>query len=345
MNPADAEGSKMKRLPRTIVAAVLAALAGACAPHVQTSGPPVGAPELRGDFIRTADGVQLPLRAWLPQGKVRAVILGVHGLNDYNNSFAMPAETWRKAGIATYAYDQRGFGDTPQRGLWPGTDRLVADFVAAATLMRARHPGVPLYASGTSMGGAVVLAAMARPDAPPLDGIILEAPAVWSRSTMPFVFPPGMWVLAHTVPGYRWHLTDLQKTFTDNPDVVRGLASDPKVLQDLRFDSLYGLFDLMDKAYAAAPHVRVPVLLLHGDKDALIPRSPIEDVARALPANLKRFAVYERGWHILYRDLQAEIVHRDVAAWVANRAAPLPSGADQNAGARKIASRLTAHAQ
>jgi alpha-beta hydrolase superfamily lysophospholipase len=327
-------------LQRFLAGAVLLS-AGACAPQVQTAGPPVAAPELRGDAIRTADGIVLPLRAWLPQGKIRAVVLGVHGLNDYGNSFAMPAQTWRKAGIATYAYDQRGFGDTPQRGIWPGTDRLVADFIAAAALMRARHPRVPLYASGTSMGGGVVLAAMARPDAPSLDGIILEAPAVWSRVTMPAVYPPGMWLLAHTVPAYRWHLGEIQKKLTDNQAVVQGLARDPKVLQDLRFDALYGLFDLMDTAYAAAPRMRVPVLLLHGDHDEFVPRSPILDVARALPQSLKRFAVYERGWHILYRDLQAEIVHRDVAAWIADRNAPLPSGADLSKGARVIAARAT----
>ena len=332
----------MKRDLRIVFAGAVLALAGACAPQVQMSGTTtLVPPELRGNSIRTADGAVLPLRAWLPKGKIRAVILGVHGLNDHSNSFALPAETWRADGIATYAYDQRGFGDTPQRGIWPGTGRLIADFGAAAALIRARHPGVPIYASGTSMGGGVVLAAMARPDAPRLDGIVLEAPAVWSRSTMPFIYPPGMWVLAHTVPGFRWHLGEIQKTFTDNPDVVRGLAGDPKVLQDVRMDALYGLFDLMDTAYAAPPHVRVPVLLLHGDKDVLIPRKPIADVARALPAGLKRFAVYERGWHILYRDLEREKVHRDVAAWIRTRAAPLPSGADASEAARVVAGRGT----
>lgn len=156
---------------------------------------------------------------------------------------------------------------------------------------------------------------------------------------MPFIFAPGMWALAHTLPGVRWPLGEIQKSLTDNQDVVRGLARDPKVLQDVRFDMLYGLFDLMDKAYAAPPRVRVPVLLLHGDHDEFIPRRPIEDVARALPRGLKRFAVYERGWHILYRDLQAETVHRDVAAWVKTRASPLPSGADMGKAVRVIAVR------
>src|SRR5690606_20908651 len=140
-------------------------------------------------------------------------------------------------------------------------------------------------------------------------------------------------------PGFRWGLSEIQKTFTDNQEVVRGLQRDPLVQQDIRMDMLYGLFHLMDTAYAAPPNVKVPVLLLHGDKDALIPRKPIEDVARALPPDRTRFAIYPNGWHILFRDRQAETVHRDVAAWIRSRAAPLPSGADAGNGGRVVAGR------
>src|SRR5262249_47536372 len=48
-------------------------------------------------------------------GEVRAVILALHGFNDYSHAFAMPGPLWAEQGIATYAYDQRGFGGTPMR--------------------------------------------------------------------------------------------------------------------------------------------------------------------------------------------------------------------------------------
>lgn len=335
----------MIRATRILLAGASLALAGACAPELQFAGTVRVAPELRGDFIQTADGTLLPLQSWLPAGKPKAVILGLHGMNDYAKSFAIPAEHWRKEGIATYAYDQRGFGNTPQRGVWPGTDRLISDFATAAALVRARHPGVPLYASGTSMGGGVVLAAMARPDASQLDGIILEAPAVWSRATMPPYYTATLWLAAHSVP--RLHLSGrgLERIVTDNKVVLRDLARDPLVLKGARVDALWGVVDLMDQAFAAAPHVKVPVLLLYGEKDQIIPREPIEAVARRLPPGLKRVAVYARGYHLLYRDLQAETVHRDVNAWIANRSAPLPSGADASNGARLIAGQPSVNGQ
>jgi hypothetical protein len=39
-------------------------------------------------------------------------------------------------------------------------------------------------------------------------------------------------------------------------------------------------------------------------------------------------AVYLEGWHMLLRDLQAEVVIDDVAHWIENPDTPLPSGAD-----------------
>ena len=50
----------------------------------------------------------------------------------------------------------------------------LSDAVAAA---RARYPGAPVYALGESMGGAVVLTALASANPPAVDGVILVAPA------------------------------------------------------------------------------------------------------------------------------------------------------------------------
>ena len=133
------------------------------------------------------------------------MILALHGFNDYSNAFTEPAEAWAKDGIATYAYDQRGFGEAPERGRWPGQRQLADDLATASRLLRAHHPGVPLYLLGESMGGAVVIAAVTgaagtpRPDA---DGIILIAPAVWGRDTMNVFERAALWTGDRAVPGH-----------------------------------------------------------------------------------------------------------------------------------------------
>src|SRR5262249_56659173 len=103
-----------------------------------------------------ADGTPLPLVEWpAADGKEpKAVILGLHGFGDYRNAFEKPAKVWAKAGIVTYAYDQRGFGKSPTRGRWPGTETLVDDAKAVARPLHARYPPVPRYVAGGGMCGA-----------------------------------------------------------------------------------------------------------------------------------------------------------------------------------------------
>src|SRR5712691_4135935 len=102
------------------------------------------------EFI-TDDGTRLPLRRWLPRDGVKAVILALHGFGDYSHAFEMPARVWTSRGIATYAFDQRGFGAAPGHGLWAGAGQLAGDAVAASRILRRIHPGCPLYLLGESM--------------------------------------------------------------------------------------------------------------------------------------------------------------------------------------------------
>jgi alpha-beta hydrolase superfamily lysophospholipase len=305
-----------------------AALAG-CAPSRQSIGPRSAPPRLADGHLITGDGVRLPYRVWLPQGKAKAVILAVHGMNEHSRAFAMPAASWRAAGMATYAYDQRGFGGAPQRGIWPGRGVMVEDLKVMARLVRARHPGTPLYLLGVSMGGGVVLAALGGPDPPAAAGAILVAPAVWGRETMPVLYPPVLWLAAHIAPWIEVTSDDISRVPSDNTEMLRQLGRDPRVIKATRVDAVYGVVGLMDWALEAAAKVRLPVLLLYGEKDRIIPRKPTLAVLQRLPEAGRRVALYREGWHMLLRDLQRAVVHRDVAAWIADRSAPLPSGADR----------------
>ena len=188
-------------------ARLLAAVAGAlmmllaCAPVQVPAGPPAASPVLADDALVVADGLRLPLRAWLPEsGPPDAVIVALHGFNDYSNFFDGLGRFLAGRGVASYAYDQRGFGAAPHRGLWPGTEALTGDLRAAVAAVRNRHPGTPIYLYGESMGGAVVMVAMAEAQPPDVDGVILEAPAVWGRSSMPWYQTTVLWMAVHTFP-------------------------------------------------------------------------------------------------------------------------------------------------
>jgi alpha-beta hydrolase superfamily lysophospholipase len=285
----------------------------------------------------TADGRVLPLRKWLPEGEARGVILALHGFNDYSNSFEGPGEAWAKQGIAIYAYDQRGFGAAPERGFWPGRAVLAADAASAAQVLRRRYPRVPLYLLGESMGGAVAVVAMTRESATPVpdvDGIILTAPAVWGRATMDLAPRLALWAGVRLMPGLTLTGRGLEIKPSDNVAMLRALSRDPLVIKATRVDTIYGLVELMDAAFDSAPRLDVPLLVMYGAKDEIVPKTPIQRFVGSLPPESRRrarLAWYKDGYHMLLRDLEGAVVIADVASWVLTPAAPLPSGADRAA--------------
>lgn len=296
----------------------------------------VGAtPHLADSRFIAADGAALPLRSWLPAGEPRAVILALHGFNDYSNAFAMPAPAWAAAGIATFAYDQRGFGAAPHRGRWPGAAVLASDAIAAARLLRARYPDVPLYLLGESMGSAVAILAMTASARMPVDGLLLVAPAVWGRQTMNFWQRAGVW-FAGLVPGIHVSARDLpvKVRASDNIAMLRAFSADPLVIKDTRAEAVVGLVDLMGAALDAASRIEIPTLVLYGAHDEIVPRLPVARMVANLPLEARarqKVALYPNGWHMLLRDLDGARPARDIAAWVLDRTASLPSGADRDA--------------
>src|SRR5262249_46541681 len=150
---------------RAAIAAGLIAFSAACAPALAPHGVANETPAIERDAFVTRDGLRLPMRQW-DADHPRAVIVALHGMSDYSEAFDLPGPWWAAHGITTYAYDQRGFGLSPNRGLWAGGDLMRQDLYDAVEAARAKHPGIPVYALGESMGGSVVLSALAS-DRPP----------------------------------------------------------------------------------------------------------------------------------------------------------------------------------
>lgn len=307
---------------------MLAGALSACAPVTIPEGPRAHEPVLAADKYVTADGTVLPLSVWqAAKGPPKAIILGLHGFGDYRDAFADPGPIWSAAGFTTYAYDQRGFGASPTRGRWAGTDTLVDDAKDVARLLRHKYPGVPLYIAGESMGGAVTLVAADR--GVEADGVILLAPALRSRDTLGPLASAGLWMFGHLMPWLPAGPTSIDFEPTDNPKALEKLRKDPMMLRQPRVDMGYGLVDLMDDARAATERLHMPYIMLHGMGDKIVPEGPVTSAIKVMPRrDDSKLAFYKKGHHLLLRDKEGPLVAADIVAWIDNHQAELPSGAD-----------------
>jgi acylglycerol lipase len=305
---------------------------------VQQAGQPVlgfGGPKLEPDALVAADGVRLPMQVWRATDasgapvKPWAVIVGLHGMNDYAQGFHLPGEYWAAQGVTTYAYDQRGFGRAPDRGVWGGQSLMEEDLRTAVALVRAHHPDTPVAVVGESMGGAVAICAFASDRPPAADRLILASPAVWGWRDQGPPASVALWLTAHTVPAYRMEAPEwlAKKIFaSDNMDELRRMGLDDRMIFATRVDAIYGLVRLMQQAQLRIGEVRAPTLFQYGAHDEIIPKSAAFRAARRLGAN-ERSAYYSDGWHLLLRDLHRQLVLDDALGFIRDPRAALPSGA------------------
>ncbi|MCW9033263.1 MAG: lysophospholipase [Rhodospirillales bacterium] len=291
----------------------------ACSPHYIIPGPSTQAPRLEANLFVASDGERLPFRSWRTEKPLKAVVLALHGFNDYGAFIAKPAQYFNDRGISVYAYDQRGFGAGPHPGIWSSIQGMGRDLTEVSKLLRQRHPGVPLFLLGESMGGAVIMTAVTSAQPPNRDGIILSAPAVWGRSTMPHYQRFVLWLAVHTFPEVTLTGRGLNITPSDNVEMLKALGRDPYVIKGTRIDAMNGLTNLMDAALEASKKISGPMLILYGDKDEIIKKEPTKAMLENLPQirhNKTMIRTYENGYHMLLRDLQAKIVLKDISEWV-----------------------------
>jgi alpha-beta hydrolase superfamily lysophospholipase len=315
---------------RAFLASTLAL--SACAPMRQFAGSPgdgFSGPRLLSGAMVSFDGARLPLKVWAAPGEPWAVIVGLHGMNDYSNTFHLVGPWWAERGVTTYAYDQRGFGEAPHRGVWAGADLMVEDLRTATALVRARHPHSLIAVAGVSMGGSVAIEAFASERPPEAHRLVLLAPGVWGWSTQPLAYKTLLWLTAHTLRGSvveppSFVLKHIKPT--DNLEELRRMGRDPNMIWGTRPDAIYGLVDMMEKASDDLSRLVVPTIYMSGAHDQIITRKPTFRAAENLPGGA-RSAWYADGWHLLLTDRQRERVAADVLAFLHDPAAPLPSGA------------------
>ncbi|MHA7872084.1 MAG: alpha/beta fold hydrolase [Hyphococcus sp.] len=282
---------------------------------------PVGTapPVMAGNVVQSLDGALLGLQRW-KAAETKAVIIAVHGMNDYARGFEFAGEWWAAhAGITTYAYDQRGFGRSPAFGYWLGAETMAADLRSVVAAARAAHPDLPVFVLGHSMGAAVVMtaAADAKLDA---DGLILAAPGVWGGGALPVPYRATLNIAASLAPGKTLTGERAQRRATNNIEVLREMFRDPLVIKETRLDAVLGVVRLMGAAYENAESVNGDVLYLIGDKDEIIPKKAMIRAAGRLQGDVT-VRIYPEGWHLLFRDRQRETVMRDVARWIDDRLA------------------------
>ncbi len=275
------------------------------------------APTLTEDAFIASDGARLGLTVWRAEDPV-AIIAAVHGMNDYAGAFSLAAPEWAARGITTYAYDQRGFGRSPDQGRWPGAPTLKQDLRSFVAALRRDHPSTPLFVIGHSMGAAVVMAAH-RDAALDADGVILAAPGVWGGAQMPLFYRTTLNLAASVAPGKKLTGESAGRQASDNIPFLRAMFEDPNVVKETRLDAVLGVVRMMGEGWDASDEIAGDFLVVYGARDDIIPVKKMKKAAARLSGEIDA-REYPEGWHLILADEGRAAPVSDIADWIGARA-------------------------
>ena len=260
-------------------------------------------------------------QAWTVEDPVGAVVL-VHGVHEHGGRYRHVAEALAAAGYAVHAVDHPGHGRSPGRRGNIGSMAAVVDGVAELVrLAGQQHPGVPLFVYGHSLGGLIALQYLTgTPDAR-VAGAVISAAAL-DTSAANAVQRTVAPLLSRVLP-------DLGVLRLD----VAAVSRDPEVVRDYRTDPLNRTgkmvartgAELMTTALAMPrrlPSLTMPLLVLHGTADRLVPPAASEVVRTHAGSADLTVRVYEGLFHEPHNEPERDDVLADVVAWLdAHRAA------------------------
>jgi alpha-beta hydrolase superfamily lysophospholipase len=305
---------------------LLLTLVISCAPPVLEARPPEpSAPS--NDAVRHeerfATGVhetKLYEQSWRPAATPRATLVIHHGLKSHSAHYAELAHRLVALGFAVHAYDMRGHGRSAgRRASLDDFEDLVTDLSAFVERVRIREEGRPLFVMGHSVGGVVVtLYTVER--RPAIAGLLVLAPALRvDRMPIEAAFTPLTATLAPNLP-----VVDVpDEWFSRSPEVVAEMARDPLVHHPAGpARTAGGLLAALEKIWAGAHEIDVPLLALHGTADrATDPRGSVELVDRVRTRD-RTLLLYRGLYHDLVREPERDQVMRDIEQWLETRAAP-----------------------
>lgn len=257
-------------------------------------------------------------RAWLPDRSPLAAVVIAHGVAEHSGRYAHVGARLAESGYAAYALDHRGHGRSGGvRAMLDRMDNVVVDLRAFIALVRERHDGLPVFLLGHSMGGAISLEYALRHDG--LDGLALSGAATALESASPTTRVVAR-ILATVTPRLGLLKLDSSKISTD-PEVVRAYDDDPLVFRGkLPARTISELAGSIVAFPPRLPRLVLPVLVMHGGADALVPVLASARVHAEAGATDKTLKVYDGLAHEILNEPDRERVIGDLVAWLDERA-------------------------
>ena len=285
-----------------------------------------------GERVEGADGLRIFFRSLRPKETPRGFVVIVPGFNSHSGYYGWVAEQVVAMGLAVYAVDLRGRGNSDGERFYVQTfEDYVRDVEAVVKVARSRESNLPLFLLGHSAGG--VVSCLYTLDHPAeLAGLICESFA--HELPAPDFALAVFKGLGHLAPhAHILHLPN--ERFSRDPKVVEAMNADPLIAHETQpTRTMAALVRADERLKNEFPLITLPVLILHGALDQNTKPSGSQHFYDRVGSVDKSLKLYEGSLHDLLNDIDKDVVMQDIQDWI-NARLPAASGtAVQAHGAR-----------
>ena len=301
-------------------------------------------------YFPSADDItQIHVSMWKPEGEPAAILQIIHGMREYIDRYEGFAEYLSEKGFLVAGNDHLGHGksvaDENAYGFFSkklGPDDVLADIHTLRVKLEEKHPGIPYFMLGHSMGSALLRCYLTRHSEGLAGAIIMGS----------FTAPPAAVAVAQRLCRidaglHKWHhfskLVDglaaggYNKKFKDpdtsvdwlskNPENNRKYANDPLCNHPFTVNAYFGMFEALKQAEKVKnmENIRkdLPLLLVSGDED------PVGHMGKDIPRIAKwyrdvkitdvRVKLYKGDRHEILNELDRKKVFQDLCDWLTER--------------------------
>ena len=267
-----------------------------------------------GERVEGAGGLRIFFRSLRPKEKPRAFVVIVPGFNAHSGYYAWVAEQFVAAGLAVYAVDLRGRGNSDgERFYVESFEDYVRDVEAVVNVAKSRESNLPFFLLGHSAGG-VVSCLYTLDHQFELAGLICESFA--HELPAPDFALAVFKGLAYLAPhAHILHLPNEQ--FSRDPKVVQAMNEDPLIAHETQpTRTMAALVRAGERLKDGFPLMTLPVLILHGTLDKNTRPTGSQHFYERVGSADKTLKLYEGSLHDVLNDIDKSVAMKDIESWL-----------------------------
>lgn len=272
---------------------------------------------MKTETFASQDGTKIFARIWRPDDQPRGVVVIVHGFKAHSGLYQYPGEELAKVGLAVYALDLRGNGNSGGERYWIDSfDQYQQDVDALMTLVKEREPRQPIFILGHSAGG-VISSHYTLEHQADLAGFICESFAF--RVYAPDIALSLLKGASHIAP--HAHVLELgYDGFSRDPAFVAAMRADPLVNHiKAPINTVAEMARADDRLAVSFGKFSLPLFIMHGDQDKVTVPAGSQTFFDEAGSADKTLKLYEGYAHDLLNDVGKEVVMKDIIKWIEDR--------------------------